>query len=85
MGKSSNFVQCINKAIEKGYLNECFTAKEVKEAFKKLCDDGDNECCNFAENTYSSFLSKHKEGNSGGYKTYFKKCKYKGYKLIKVL
>ena len=54
-GISRRFIGQIRQARREGKLPTRFTAADVKAA-----------CPGWAENTYSSFLPKHREGNPGG-------------------
>ena len=72
----SKFVRCIIEAQVRGYLPECFTPEEVRRAFEELPD------CEFHDNTFYTFLSKHRRGNPGGYREYFEECEEGGYRLI---
>ena len=56
--------------IKNGILKEPFSIKDFK-----------NTCPGFAENTYSTFLSKHCLGNPGGNSVYFERVKEGIYKL----
>ena len=67
----SDFVNDISRARSFGKLPERFRAADVKEA-----------CPGRAENTYRSFLPKHRVGNSRGYTEYFRRHEDGSYSLI---
>ena len=58
----SDFVSAVRSAIREGKLKTPFRAKDVKEA-----------CPGWAASTYSTYLSKHRVGNPGGYTAYFRR------------
>ena len=54
-GRSGRFIEQIRQARREGRLPPNFTASDVKEA-----------CPGWAENTYPTFMPKHRKGNPGG-------------------
>jgi len=60
-------IKCIKLAINKGLLQQPFTAKDVYKALQKIND------CNYELKTLSSFLPKHRENNPGNKIELFKR------------
>jgi hypothetical protein len=59
----------IRQAVYNGRLLEPFNAQDLSNLFQNA----------FAANTYRNYLPKHRKGNPGGYKEYFKR----GSKLLR--
>lgn len=67
----SKFVRDIRNAVHDGRLKQPFRAADVKMA-----------CPDWADNTYTVFLPKHRKGNPGGYTDYFIQHPDGSYSLI---
>jgi len=63
---------CIVRAFKSGNLREPFRAADVGKA-----------CPGFAEDTYGTFLPKHRVGNPGGNSELFERVSRGRYKLVR--
>jgi len=70
MAKKSKIVIAINLAVTNGKLKQPFTVSDVNSACENLLAKS------------PSFLSKHKQGNPGGYTVYFVQDMKGKYSLI---
>jgi hypothetical protein len=70
MARQSKIAIAINVAVTNGKLIQPFSVADVNSACKNLLVKS------------SSFLSKHRKGNPGGYKVYFMQDKNGKYSLI---
>lgn len=71
MAKKSRIIEDIKKAIQTGQLKEPFRAADIKAS-----------CPRWEDNTYSTFLPKHRKGNPGNYTEYFLRHPDGSYSLI---
>ena len=70
MARQSKIPSAINVAVTNGKLKQPFTVSDVNFAWKNLLAKS------------PSFLSKHRQGNPGGYTVYFLQDKKGKYSLI---
>jgi hypothetical protein len=69
--REGKLIRTIRAAVREGRLQEPFRPRDVKAA-----------CPGFADNTYGTFLPKHRRGNPGGNSELFERIARGLYRLI---